>query len=117
MKDFEYYSEPMRKVVSLSTVKQRLYEHVGFNPDNFDSKKQEQEVRRQLDEQAKEIHEALIDDANSAEQQFKEDLFEELEIQDNPKRELLYQKAYEMGHSYGFSEIYCYACELVELIK
>lgn len=117
MKDFEYYSGPMRKVVSLSTVKQRLYEHVGFNPDNFDSKRQEQEVRRQLDEQAKEIHDALIDDANSAEQQFKEDLFEELEIKDNPKRELLYSKAYSLGHSYGCSEIYYYACELVELIK
>lgn len=117
MKDFEYYSEPIRKVVSLSTVKQRLYEKVGFNPNNFDSKRQEQEVRRQLDEQAKEIHDALINDANLAEEKFKSDLFEELEIQENPKRELLYRKAYELGHSYGFSEIYCYACDLVELIK
>lgn len=117
MKDFEYYSAPMRKVVSLNTIKKELYEKVGFSPDKFDSKSQEQAVRRQLDLQAKELHEALIDDANRAEKKFKNDLFEELEIQDNPKRELLYQKAYELGHSYGCSEVFYYAKELAELIK
>lgn len=117
MKDFEYYDLPVRKVASLNTIKQKLYEKVGFNPNNFDSKSQEQKVRRQLDLQAIEMHDSIVLDAKCAEQKFKEDLFEELDIQNNPKRELLYKKEYEMGHSYGFSEIYAYAVDLVELIK
>jgi hypothetical protein len=46
---------------------------------------------------------------------FKQDLFEELEIVDNPKREKLYRLAWDKGHWY--SEIYNEACNLVELIK
>lgn len=49
--------------------------------------------------------------------QFKNDLFEELSITDNPKRELLFQKAWELGHSSGYSEVYLYACDLVDLIR
>ena len=50
-------------------------------------------------------------------QQFQEDLYIDLGIQDNPKRHLLYSKAYEMGHSAGCSEVYYYASNLVELIQ
>ena len=53
---------------------------------------------------------------NLIEEEFKQALFEDLGISDNPKRELLYSKAYEMGHSSGFSNIYSYASDLVELI-
>ena len=48
---------------------------------------------------------------------FKKDLFDELGIANNPKREKLYAKAYQMGHAYGYSEIYGYASDLVELIE
>ena len=49
--------------------------------------------------------------------QFKQDMFEELGVTDNPKKDLLFSKAWEMGHSYGFSEVFHYAEELVDLIK
>lgn len=49
--------------------------------------------------------------------EFKKDLFDELEISDNPKAEVLFSKAWEYGHSAGFEEVYNYACDLVELIK
>jgi hypothetical protein len=49
--------------------------------------------------------------------QFMEDVFIELNIEDNPKRELLYSKAYELGHSSGYNEIYNYMLELVDLIR
>ena len=49
--------------------------------------------------------------------EFKKDLFEELDIVDNPKNELLFSKAWEHGHSAGFHEVYVYACYLVDLIK
>lgn len=49
--------------------------------------------------------------------EFKRDLFEDLGIEENPKKELLFAKAWEQGHSSGFSEVYNYAAELVELIE
>ena len=48
---------------------------------------------------------------------FVNDLYDEFDVQNNPKKELLYAKAYEMGHSSGFSEIYNYFSELVDLIR
>ena len=49
-------------------------------------------------------------------EQFKRELFEELGILDNPKREELFSKAWELGHSAGYSEVYNYARDLVDLI-
>lgn len=48
--------------------------------------------------------------------QFKADLFEDLGISDHPMREKLYSKAWEDGHSAGFSEVYNVASDLVDLI-
>jgi hypothetical protein len=48
---------------------------------------------------------------------FKRDLFEELGITNNPKAEILYRIAYDLGHSGGYSEVYGYAQDLVELIE
>jgi len=49
--------------------------------------------------------------------EFKNDLFKELEIEDNEKRELFFQKVWSLGHSYGFHEVYLMALDLVSLIK
>lgn len=46
---------------------------------------------------------------------FRVDLFEFLGIIDNPKRDLLFEKAY--GHSSGHQEVVNYALDLVELIE
>jgi len=51
------------------------------------------------------------------EEEFKADLFYDLSIENNPKRYKLYRIARDMGHSSGYSEVYNYACELVELIE
>lgn len=48
---------------------------------------------------------------------FRQDLFEDLGIQDNPKRDLLFEKAWELGHSSGLQEVYSYAEDLVGLIR
>jgi hypothetical protein len=47
---------------------------------------------------------------------FKIDVFNELGISDNPKRDLLFSIAWEMGHSSGYAEVFHYACEMVDLI-
>lgn len=64
------------------------------------------EYRRKSAEHASELH-----------NQFKQELFEELGIADNPKRELLFSRAWEQGHSAGYDEVYTCACDLVELIR
>ncbi len=47
---------------------------------------------------------------------FKQDLFEDLGIENNPKRDKLYSIAWDKGHSAGFSEVYSEAEDLVDLI-
>jgi hypothetical protein len=47
---------------------------------------------------------------------FEKDLFEDLGITDHPKKGLLFSKAWEMGHSSGYHEVYTVAQDLVELI-
>lgn len=60
---------------------------------------------------------AYTKDCSDKIDKFKKDLFDELGIANNPKREKLYAKAYQMGHAYCYSDIYGYACDLVELIE
>lgn len=49
--------------------------------------------------------------------EFKADLFKDLGIENHPMREKLYSKAWEDGHSAGFSEVYNCASNLVDLIE
>lgn len=51
------------------------------------------------------------------EDEFKADAFEELDITGNPKAELLFNKAYEAGHSNGYSEVWIQMTNFVDLIK
>jgi hypothetical protein len=48
--------------------------------------------------------------------QFKKDLLEELGIADHPKAELLFNMAWDRGHSCGYSEVLIEAGELSELL-
>jgi hypothetical protein len=49
--------------------------------------------------------------------EFRADLEKECDVQDNPKKGLLYQKAYEKGHSAGMYEIALVYLDLVDLIR
>lgn len=48
---------------------------------------------------------------------FKEDLFADLGISDHPLREKLFSKAWDDGHSSGYSEVHNCALNLVELFE
>lgn len=48
---------------------------------------------------------------------FMTDIEEEFGVKGNPKAKLLWEKAWAMGHSSGFYEIYNVYSDLVELIK
>ena len=55
-------------------------------------------------------------EANRIENEFKRDLLEEFGVSDHPKGELLFEKAWERGHSAGYMEVYGVFDDLVELI-
>lgn len=117
MKDFEYYDKAVNSVRPLSAIKLDVYKANGFDTTCFDSLKELEREKKRLNEIAIKTKQSQSERAQKVINEFKNDMFNELGIQDNPKRELLYQKAYEMGHSYGFSEVFSYACDLAELIK
>ena len=48
---------------------------------------------------------------------FRQDLEAEAGTSNNPKKDLLFEKAWEFGHSAGFSEIASYYFDLAELVK
>ena len=50
------------------------------------------------------------------EAEFREELFRDLKIADHPKRDLLFQKAWDRGHASGYAEVYNVALDLVDLI-
>lgn len=50
-------------------------------------------------------------------EKFKNAVFEEYGVTNNPKRELCWQKAWEHGHSAGLSEVNTYFQDFVELIQ
>lgn len=57
-----------------------------------------------------------IQDVKRLTNQFKQDLFEEFDVQNNPKAELLFSKAWELGHSAGLYEVLGHFENLVDLI-
>ena len=58
-----------------------------------------------------------LNEINKVNQQWQKELFEEFGVTGNPKAKLCYDLAYEHGHSSGYSEIYNYFSDFVELIK
>ena len=48
---------------------------------------------------------------------FKLDLEEEFGVQNNPKRDMLFGKAWARGHAYGYTEVASVYEDLVELIQ
>ena len=60
---------------------------------------------------------AYNDRSNVLEHQFKLDLIAEFGLTNNPKAEKCFALAWNYGHSAGYSEVYNYFSELVELIK
>lgn len=57
------------------------------------------------------------DEAARLQELFKQDFFKELGIELNSKRETLFAKAWEHGHSAGFSEVMNCGYDLVSLIE
>ena len=113
MKDFDYYKSDYK---SLQSIRRMVYVKHAFDPYLIDSKTEEELIRSKLKQEVQSIYKSMLQSNTDKMEEFKRDLFKDLDIEDNPKRELLYDKAWEMGHAYGFSEVYSKACDMVDLI-
>lgn len=75
-------------------------------------------TEKSLDVEAyKKAHANYWDEHNRLMDDFREDIFKEFDVENNPKREKCFSLAWEHGHSSGFSDVYYYFADLVELIK
>lgn len=63
------------------------------------------------------VHDAYYAEEVRLIRNFKNDLETEFKMQDHPKAELLYAKAWAQGHSSGLHEVYYAYSDLVELVK
>lgn len=57
------------------------------------------------------------EDENRLCQQFEQDLYEEHELENHPKKEEAFRIAWELGHSSGLSEVEMWFTELAGLMK
>jgi|WetSurMetagenome_2_1015567.scaffolds.fasta_scaffold802603_2 hypothetical protein len=68
-------------------------------------------------EQANIQWKAVKEEDNRLNGEFVKDLYETFGVTNNPKANKAYALAYDYGHSSGYSEIFNYFADLVELIR
>jgi len=126
MKPFEYYSKPQtlypnkKDYITFYVYDKGKLLFEGFALTNSKIKLKEDYpnavIQEVLDEDAYKAHRKQYDDErNKLHQEFKDDLFEDYGVSDNPKRFLLYNTVVE--HKSEYEEIYDFFGELVELIR
>jgi hypothetical protein len=128
MKSFDYYSKPQtsypnKKDYITSYVYDKgqvVAKSAGFEK----SKRQLMDeypnavIQEVLDEEAYKAHRKEYDDERTKlHEEFVNDLFENFNVTDNPKRYTAFHFAWEKGHSNGLEEVYNEFYDLVELIK
>lgn len=124
MKPFHYYtSESQRYVAKNDYVTYYVYSHgeciatvpgVSFKRSDYPHTAVIQKV---VDTEALlEARKSAAKKAADIHEEFKNDLFEEFGVANNPKREKAYSFAWEHGHSNGYEEVYHYFSEIVDLI-
>lgn len=125
MKDFDYYSKPKIKYPDrkfyttiyvyhkgkvLDTIPLQFFKHENYPNDvtlekEFDSDKYKKDVNKYYEETSR-LHE-----------EFKNDLFEDFNVMNNPKKDKCFELAWEYGQSAGYEDVYVHFDNLVELIK
>jgi hypothetical protein len=75
-------------------------------------------IQEVLDEDAYKVRrKEYNDERTKLHEEFVNDLFENFNVTDNPKRSKCFELAWEKGHSNGLEEVYNEFYDLVELIK
>jgi hypothetical protein len=128
MKPFEYYKQnphPYPSKRHFTTIygyeggkvkfKMNLGEYMDMVPANRPKASATEKVVDEVDFKLK--LDAYNHEQNRLHMEFMNDIFEEFDVVDNPKRHKCFVMAYEHGHSAGHQEVYSWFQELVELIK
>ncbi len=75
-------------------------------------------IQEVLDEYGYKAHQKQYgEEKHKLHEEFINDLFENFNVTDNPKRHKAFELAWEQGHAYGFEEVYNKFYDLVDLIK
>jgi hypothetical protein len=127
MKPFEYYSKPKtlypnkKDYITLYAYDkgQVVAKSFGFEK----SKRQLMDeypnavIQEVLDEEGYKAHQLqYTDEKHKLHEEFVNDLFENFNVTDNPKRHKAFDLAWEKGHANGLGEVYYEFYDLVELI-
>lgn len=117
MKKFEYYDSGV-EYTPLSIVRDRVYRSNYFNDLEFPTLSAKKREKERLEKIIKTTYIRGKNRSENIKREFINDLYKDLDIISNPKRDLLFQKSYELGfHEGGFEKVYNIAKNLVELIK
>lgn len=132
MKPFEYYSKPQTPYPHRSDYITYYVYDMGsciaeeksgsvtgsITKSHLKQKYPNAVIQEVLGEDAYKAHRKEYD-AESAKlrQEFKNDLFDEFGVNDNPKKDRCFDLAWEHGHPSGHEEVYNYFGDFVELIQ
>ena len=128
MKPFDYYSKPQtaypnkKDYITLYVYDKGECLWSGFHwiKDKAELKEEYPNalIQEVLDEEAYRAHlKEYNDESAKLHREFRDDLFEDYGVSDNPKRFKCFELAWEHGHSSGLEEVYGYFGDLVVLIQ
>ena len=128
MKPFDYYSKqktdyPNKKNYYTFYVYDKgvvLWSGPNWEKDKAELKEEYPNalIQEVLDEEAYRAHlKEYNDESAKLHREFRDDLFEDYGVSDNPKRFKCFELAWEHGHSSGLEEVYGYFGDLVVLIQ
>ena len=128
MKPFDYYSKPQidypnKKDYITSYVYDKgvvLWSGPTWEKDKAELKEEYPNalIQEVLGEEAYRAHlKEYNDESAKLHREFRDDLFEDYGVSDNPKRFKCFELAWEHGHSSGLEEVYGYFGDLVVLIQ
>jgi hypothetical protein len=131
MKPFDYYSKPQtaypnkRDYITVYVydngivISKSCYgDFVDYVKPSLKTKYPNAVIQEILDEDAyKAQRKQYNDESAKLHKEFVNDLFENFNVTDNPKRSKCFELAWEKGHSNGLEEVYNEFYDLVELIK
>lgn len=129
MKPFDYYSKPQtpcpartgyttRYVYDKGELISKFVANGDFEMAVLKGLHPSAVVQDVLDEDAFKAHQARYnEETQKLEQEFQDDMFDEFDVSDNPKRYKCFAIAWERGHAYGHQEIYSHFSDYVELIQ
>ena len=128
MKPFDYYSKPQTLYPNKQDyIKYYVYDRgeVLWCAPGYEKSKAQLEkeypnavIQVVLDEEGYKEHKKQYgEEHHKLHEEFVNDLFENFNVTDNPKRHNAFELAWEKGHANGLEEVYNEFYDLVELIK